>query len=97
LAFEASRPEQESDSDGTLDVLWLSPAVRQAILFELKTKKKPNKAINKEDVGEGFNHLQNITEAHRDVSLLGLVFVGPSETCTKDASPSDQMWVAQLR
>jgi hypothetical protein len=96
LGFEATRPEQDDDNDSTLDVLWNSTTTHQAILFELKTKKNPDQAINKGDVGQGFNHLQNIAEAHTDTTALGLIFIRPSETCTKDASPSDNMWVTQL-
>jgi hypothetical protein len=28
---------------------------------------------------------------------FGLIFVAPSESCTADASPSEQMWVTQLQ
>jgi hypothetical protein len=97
LGFEATRPEQDNDIEGTLDVLWNAIALRQAILFELKTKKKPEQAINKDDVGQGFNHLQSFTDAHKGNVPLGLIFVAPGESCTTDASPSEQMWVAQLQ
>src|SRR3954449_8159841 len=60
-----------------LDVLWRSSGGKEAILLELKTKKKPDQAINKEDVGQGFNHLQWLATALKGVTPLGLVFVSP--------------------
>ncbi len=94
LGFEATRPEQESDNESTLDVLWLSPTSRQAILLALKTKKKANGAINLEEVGQGFNHLQWMESAHKGIASLGLIFVCNSQTCTKAATPSSEMWIA---
>lgn len=95
LGFEASRPEQDEDNESTLDVLWKSPEAKQSILFELKTKKE-DRGINKTDVGQGFNHLESAVKALPDAPPLGLVFVCPVETCTREASPSDQMWIAAL-
>jgi hypothetical protein len=95
LGFRASRPEQENDNESTLDVLWVSPSARQEILFELKTK-KPTQGINKGDVGQGFNHLQWASTALESVISLGLIFVSPKQECTREAAPSDQMWVAGL-
>jgi hypothetical protein len=96
LGFEASRPEQEQDNQSTLDVLWQSPTARQAILLELKTKKGAEKVINKDDVGQGFNHLQWAAGSLKDTEVLGLIFLCYTQGCTKEASPSDLMWVATL-
>lgn len=96
LGFEASRPEQETDNESTLDVLWNAPLTKEAILFELKTGKKSGQSINKEDVGQGFNHIEWMGKKFPDAKSLGLIFVAPNATCTKEASPSAQMWVAGL-
>ena len=96
LGFEASRPEQEADTESTLDDLWLSTDKQEAIMFELKTKKKPEQMINAADVGQGHNHLEWMGQSHKGVSILGLIFVAPNQKCTREASPSDQMWVTLL-
>ena len=79
LGFDATRPEQETDTQSTLDDLWLSAQKHQAILFELKTKKKPDQMINAADVGQGHNHLEWMERTHNGVSILGLIFVLSSE------------------
>jgi hypothetical protein len=94
LGFHATRPEQEDDSGSKLDVLWRA-STSEAILIELKTKKKVDSPINKDDIGQGFNHLQWASDTLKG-KVLGLVFVSTSERCSKDASPSDQMWVTTL-
>lgn len=96
LGFESSRPEQETDNESTVDVLWLAPMSKEAILFELKTGKKQGNAIKKDDVGQGFNHLEWMTSSHPEFRSLGLIFVSPTKACTKESSPSDQMWVSSL-
>jgi hypothetical protein len=92
LGFKSTRPEQDEDGC-TLDVLWEAEE-GGAILQELKTKKE-NPRINKEDVGQGFNHLEWAAKTLK-TPVLGLIFVSPAQECTKDATPSDQMWVAGL-
>ena len=95
LGFEATRPEQEKDNESTLDVLWHSPDTDQAILLELKTRKYEN-GINMNDVGQGFNHYQSASNTFRGTKLLGLIFVCPNKTCTREAAPSADMWVSDL-
>lgn len=96
LGFEATRPEQETDSGSTLDVMWRSPTAQQLILLELKTKKGVGSPINKGDVGQGFNHLQWATDTLNGDKALGLIFISYAQECTKESSPSDVMWVAAL-
>lgn len=96
LGFDATRPEQDRDEEGSLDVLWLNESEKEAILFELKTKKLALGSINKQDVGQGFNHLQWMSDAHNSVAALGLIFVGDGIACSKDASPSDAMWLSSI-
>jgi hypothetical protein len=74
-------------------VLWLNEDEREAILFELKTKKAATSLLKKEDVGQGFNHLQWMSTAQKNVSPLGLIYVCDSQACSNDASPSDAMWL----
>jgi hypothetical protein len=95
LGFEATRPEQEKDNESTLDVLWNSLDTREAILLELKTRKYEN-GINRGDVGQGFNHYQAAANALKGSRLLGLIFVCPNMTCTREATPSSEMWVCDI-
>lgn len=95
LGFDATRPEQEKDNESTLDVLWNALDQKQAILLELKTKKYEN-GINSADVGQGFNHYQAAINALSGSTLLGIVFVCPKKSCSREAMPSQEMWVNDL-
>lgn len=96
LGFIASRPEQEQDNGSTLDVLWRDDVSSQAILLELKTKKKPDGLLNIDDVGQGFNHLEWATKAHSGDAILGLIFLSLCQKRSKETSPSKEMWLANL-
>jgi hypothetical protein len=64
--------------------------------LNLRPKRGNDAAINKTDVGQGFNHLQWAADEIKDTRVLGLIFVSYSQTCTNEASPSDAMWIAAL-
>ena len=39
------------------------------IAFELKTEKKQNSVINKDDIGQGLNHLEWLKAQYADLEL----------------------------
>lgn len=96
LGFSSSRPEQDDDNGSTLDVLWSSEFTKQAILLELKTKKKLEGVINIDDVGQGFNHINWAVGALNGQKILGLVFVGICTKRSAESQPSQEMWLSNL-
>lgn len=93
LGFNSTRPEQEDDSDTTLDVLWMDNEDKKAILFENKTKKKLQNPLNTDDVGQGHIHLTWFKTLHPTITPLGLIFVAAGDGLSKQAAPSDLMWI----
>jgi hypothetical protein len=96
LGFEASRPEQEAEEPSTLDVLWLAPKAKQAILIEMKTNKLSDNPINAGDVGQTLQHIEWAKKNSPDAGILGLIIVGGSPSCTKEAAPSEDIWVSDV-
>ena len=74
LGFTSSRPEQESDSDSTLDVLWLHNQTKAAILWSLKTKKKAGSILNSDEIGMGLQHLNWFDSEFSDFRHRDLFF-----------------------
>ncbi|GJE15561.1 DEAD/DEAH box helicase family protein [Methylobacterium marchantiae] len=91
LGFSASRPDNDSGTGP--DVLWEELSTLKAIAIELKTDKKDPATYNKKDVGQSHDHIQWVSDHKKDVTLIGLLFVGPSGKSTNQANPSNQMWV----
>lgn len=96
LGFKSSRPEQESDQDSTLDVLWLHEEAKVAILWSLKSKKKPESLLNTEEVGTGHIHLQWFAASYPEYSRHELWFLAPRAEAVAEAHPSDKMKVVSL-
>lgn len=96
LGFKASRPEQESDQESTLDVLWLHEATKTAYLWSLKSKKKSESLLNSEEVGIGHNHLQWFAAAYPEYSSHELWFLAPRAEAIAEAHPSEKMKVVLL-
>jgi hypothetical protein len=94
LGFDATRPEQEADTGSTLDVLWRNVATKEAILIELKSKKRDSTPLALSDVGQGYNHISWFSENYPGEAALGLIFVGGQPVCSPEASPSPQMWIS---
>jgi hypothetical protein len=91
LGFEASRPEQEVGTGP--DVVWKSNAKKQVLSFELKTKKKAANKINKDDIGQGHDHIQWVADNCQGYEHLGLVFVSDAKDLTEVANPAAAMWL----
>lgn len=96
LGFIATRPEQDEDNGSTLDVLWRNETSKQAILIELKTKKKPDGMLNMDEVGQCFNHLEWVARTYGDDKILGLIVVSLCKKRSAETSPSSDMWLANL-
>jgi hypothetical protein len=96
LGYSATRPEQDEDNGSTLDVLWRDETPRQAILVELKTKKKPDGMLNMNEVGQCFNHLEWVARAYGGDQILGLIVVSVCKKRSAETSPSSDMWLANL-
>jgi hypothetical protein len=96
LGFSATRPEQDEDNGSTLDVSWRNETIKQSILIELKTKKKPEGMINIDDVGQAFNHLGWAASAFSGEKVLGLIIVCLCQKRSSETSPSNEMWLATL-
>ncbi|MGC3939952.1 DEAD/DEAH box helicase family protein [Roseobacter sp. EG26] len=91
LGFVSSRPEQESDQNSTLDVLWLHEETKCAFLWSLKTKKNNDSPLNSEEVGTGLLHLEWFDKEFPDYHQHELFFLTPQATCVQQAHPSERM------
>jgi hypothetical protein len=90
LGFDSSRPC--TDQKIGPDNLWLDPFRKKAIAFELKTEKGSDANLSKDDIGQGHNHIQWVSENHPDYELLGLVYLGEASGVSAKASPSPKMF-----
>jgi hypothetical protein len=90
LGFDSSRPctDQKTGPDN----LWLDPFRKKAIAFELKTEKGSDANLSKDDIGQGHNHVQWVSENYTDYELLGLVYLGEASGVSAKASPSPKMF-----
>ena len=91
LGFDSSRPEQDSDQDSTLDVLWLHKETKSAFLWSLKTKKEDHSSLNGEEIGTGLLHLEWFQRQYPDYAQHELFFLTPNARCVATAHPSDRM------
>jgi hypothetical protein len=90
LGFQASRPDNELGTGP--DALWLDDVENYAIAFELKTKKETPIVYNKNEVGQAHNHIQWLKDEELDCD--GLVILGGAGACTSEATPSNEIFLA---
>ena len=93
LGLNSTRPD--NDLGVGPDVLWLSED-GFAVCMEAKTDKQASSLYRKEDVGQLHNHIQWVNDNHK-VSEIIPVFVGPLLSASKEASPSPDMKIIELR
>ena len=93
LGLKSTRPD--NDLGVGPDVLWLSDD-GLAVCMEAKTDKQASSLYRKEDVGQLHNHVQWVNDNHQ-VSEIIPVFVGPLLSASKEASPSPDMKIIELR
>lgn len=86
----STRPD--NDEGVGPDVLWQDEKLKRLIAFELKTGKSNPATYRKEEIGQGHDHLQWVSERFEDYSCCGLIFVGPDGNCSGTANPSDEMF-----
>ena len=89
LGFVATRPD--NDEGIGPDVLWRDETGVTLVAFELKTDKAEPGRYSKEDIGQGYNHLEWIGKTYSKFKSFGLVFVGPEGRASDKANPSDKM------
>ena len=95
LGFEATRPDNELGKGP--DVLWVDSRAKVAIPLELKTdKKEPATYRKKDDIGQAHDGLEWLAENYKDHDLVGYIFLGPFGKCSKDAHPSEEMYLCSL-
>ena len=63
------------------------------IAFELKTDKSPNLMINKEDIGQGLNHIEWLKTQYSELELIGLIYVSDAKQISEKSSPSNDMYL----
>ncbi len=93
LGLKSTRPDKEYGAGP--DVLWMSEEGRAACI-EVKTDKQSTSSYRKEDVGQLHNHTQWVKDNY-EVSEIIPVFVGPLLPSSKEASPSPEMKIIELR
>jgi hypothetical protein len=93
LGYTAARPDNEFGSGP--DVTWKDSESGYGLAFELKTEKDSPAQYKKKEVGQMHNHIQWLKDNEADTSWDGLLLVGPNGTCNADASPSDNIFLAE--
>ena len=93
LGLESSRPEKEGGTGP--DVLWTSPGL-PALCMEAKTDKANESSYTKHNIGQLMDHIQWVKN-NTDVTEIIPIFVGPLLPASKDANPSAEILVVELR
>ena len=99
LGFRATRPDNYVLKGKGPDVLWVNDDTSEALAFDLKTNKKTPTIYNKDNIGQGHNHITwfKEQEEYDKYTLIGLVYVGPEIGKVGDqASPSDDMYFTDV-
>jgi len=92
LGFVSSRPC--SDHGVGPDNLWIDVMSKRMIAFELKTDKKAEALINKDEVGQGLNHLEWLKKQFPEITLVGLIYLTDSHQVSAKGSPASNMHVS---
>lgn len=75
-------------------MLWVDSRSKVAIPLELKTdKKEPATYRKKDDIGQAHDGLEWLAENYNDHHVAGYIFLGPFGKCSKDAHPSEEMYL----
>ena len=96
MGFEATRPEQESDTNSTLDVLWIDEVQNSALLIEMKSKKKNSSMTTVADLGQCANHIEWFRVNNPSVVSLGLVILSDNKEVSPQCAPLDQIFVSNV-
>jgi tetratricopeptide (TPR) repeat protein len=90
LGFTSSRPC--TDAGKGPDNLWIDTVRNQMIAFELKTDKSADSSLNKDEIGQGYNHIEWCKTQYPQLSLLGLIYLTDCASVTEKSDPSDEMF-----
>ena len=93
LGLKSTRPDKEYGTGP--DVLWMSEDGHAACI-EVKADKQSTSSYRKEEVGQLHNHIQWVKD-NNEVSEIVPAFVGPLLPSSKEASPSPDMKIIELR
>jgi hypothetical protein len=91
LGFSSTRPC--SDYGKGPDNLWIDFISKKMIAFELKTDKTNDSLINKDDVGQGLNHLEWLKTQFPKLELIGLIFLSDAISVSEKSSPAENMYL----
>lgn len=90
LGFSSSRPC--NDQGIGPDNLWIDIRTERMIAFELKTDKSAASTLNKDDIGQGLNHLEWLKRQFPKLTLVGLVYLTDARQISEKGSPADNMY-----
>lgn len=93
LGLESIRPDKEFGTGP--DVLWIGTE-GYAVCMELKTDKEETSQYFKKDVSQLHDHIQWVKDNH-DISQILPVLVGPVLQVHREANPSADMRVVELK
>lgn len=92
LGFESRRPDTD-ENDGP-DNLWVDHNSKVALPIELKTDKLQGNAINSEEIGQVFQHLEWTRTRFPDYVVPGILVYTESTNVTDSSNPSNDMFFA---
>ena len=93
LGLESTRPDKEHGTGP--DVLWIGEG-GFAVIMEVKTNKKESSSYKKSELGQLRDHVQWVLDHHQTTGF-GQVVVGPLLPSSKQANPSPEMMVIELK
>jgi hypothetical protein len=94
LGFVSSRPDKEEGTGP--DVFWIDEISQSALALELKTDKKADSALSKDEISQGHDHLSWADSNVNDVNNLGLILISDASKVSDQANPSPEMYRARL-
>ncbi|ASS56461.1 DEAD/DEAH box helicase family protein [Rhizobium leguminosarum] len=92
LGFESRRPDTD-EHDGP-DNIWIDHHTLVALPIELKTDKLEGNAINSEEIGQIFQHLEWTITRYPQYKVPGILVYTESKTVTDSSNPSSDMFFA---
>jgi hypothetical protein len=90
LGFLSIRPCTEFGAGP--DNVWIDAGSKKMIGFELKTDKGKDVQVNKDEVGQGLNHLEWLKKQYHELELIGLIYLTESSKASEKSSPADSMY-----
>jgi hypothetical protein len=95
LGFESRRPDTD-EHDGP-DNVWIDHNAKVVIPIEVKMDKLDGNAINSDEVGQAFQHLEWTKSRYADYNVPGIIVYTESNSVTASSNPSREMFFANKR